>query len=513
MSTTRRQVLLQGGAIGAGIIASNLPAMTALAQGQLPQRRALDGLAWNDPIVATYRDAVGIMKKMPPSQQFSWVNLAMIHGTDPDTYHYCPHGNWYFLPWHRAFTAMYERIVRQLTNNNDFALPYWDWTANPLMPDVFLTPKTPDGKPNPLYNSDAGWQRTWPSNQPMPAETVGPTVLNAILSATEYEQFGTSRPEGQNSLDASWITTGSGTQDQLEGNAHNMVHNNIGGWMPSASSPRDPIFFMHHCNIDRIWALWNVQNPNSSDQLWTDMPFTENFYSVDGSFWSPKVSDLYVPENLGYTYGLSTPSLVAAAPPSPKVLALRNKLTTLFAAPKLTGVNAAGITTAVATNTLAATPSRPLDIAVTVPAEALVAVARGTPVGSGAESMNFAAAQEQSASGTRALAFLRDVMVTNPHTTMYRVFIDRNNLSASTPITDPNYVGTFGIFHNNTHAGHNAMPSFVLDLTAAIRRVYGSGKTPTGRIRIQIMPVPNGSGRVTAGTAKPTRVEVAFVTT
>jgi tyrosinase len=312
MSTTRRQVLLQGGAMGAGIIASNLPGMTALAQGQLPQRRALDGLAWNDPIVATYRDAVGIMKKMPPSQQFSWVNLAMIHGTDPDTYHYCPHGNWYFLPWHRAFTTMYERIVRQLTNNNDFALPYWDWTANPLMPDVFLTPKTPDGKPNPLYNSDAGWQRTWPSNQPMPAETVGPTVLNAILSATEYEQFATSRPEGQNSLDASWITTGSGTQDQLEGNAHNMVHNNIGGWMPSASSPRDPIFFMHHCNIDRIWALWNVQNPNSSDQLWTDMPFTENFYSVDGSFWSPKVSDLYVPENLGYTYGLSTSSLVAA---------------------------------------------------------------------------------------------------------------------------------------------------------------------------------------------------------
>src|SRR6478672_12211919 len=141
----------------------------------------------------------------------------------------------------------------------------------------------------------------------MPPEVVGPDVLNAILAATEYEQFGTSRPDGQDSLDPSWITTGTGTQDQLEGNAHNMVHNNIGGWMPSASSSRDPIFFMHHSNIDRIWALWNsLGNQNSPDPLWNDMPFTDNFLNTDGSFFSPKVSDLYVPEQLGYTYGLST---------------------------------------------------------------------------------------------------------------------------------------------------------------------------------------------------------------
>ena len=511
MNTTRRQVLLQGGVIGAGIIASNLPGMTALAQGQLPQRRSLEGLAWNDPIIATYRDAVGIMKKMPASQQFSWVNMAMIHGTDPNTYHFCPHGNWYFLPWHRAFTAMYERVVRKLTNNDAFAMPFWDWTANPVMPDVFMSKKTPDGKPNPLYVSDPGWQRTWPTTQPMPPEVVGPDVLNAILAATEYEQFGTSRPDGQDSLDPSWITTGTGTQDQLEGNAHNMVHNNIGGWMPSASSPRDPIFFMHHCNIDRIWAVWNLRNPNSTDALWTDMPFTENFYNVDGSFWSPKVSDLFAPENLGYTYGLNAPALLAAAPASPKVVALRNKLTTLFATPKTAG-NTAGITVAVAANTATATPARPLDIAVTVPNEAVQAVARRNPVGSGAAIMNFAATQEQAATGTRALAFLRDVMVTNPNTTMYRVFIDRDNLTAVTPITDPNYVGTFGIFHRGSHSSHKGVPSFALDLTAAIRRVYGGGKAPSGKIRIQIIPVPNAGNRAAAGTAMPSRVEVAFVT-
>ena len=508
MATTKREVLLHGCVIGAGLIASNMPGITALAQGALPQRRSLEGLAWKDPIVATYRDAVGIMKQMQEAQQFSWVNLAKIHGSDPDSYHFCPHGNWYFLPWHRAYTAMYEKIIRHLTKNDAFALPYWDWTANPLMPEVFLEPKTPDGKINWLYVSDPGWRRTWPPIQPMPAENVGPAVLRNILAATEYEQFGTSRPQGQNSLDPSWITTGTGTQDELEGNAHNNVHNNIGGWMPTASSPRDPIFFMHHCNIDRIWAVWNLRNPNSKASLWRDMPFTKNFYNVDGSFWSPKVSDLFVPEDLGYTYGLSGLAVAASATPA-NVLALRDRLTTLFAAPHLTDANGNGITTVSVANTLTATPSQPLDISVAVPGEALKAVSQLPPLGSGVESMNFAAAQERAASGTHAIAFLRDVTVTKPQSTMYRVFIDRDNLLETTPITDPHYVGTFGIFNRGAHSTH-AAPSFAVDLTSAIQRVYGSGRETTGQIRIQIIPVA-GANSKEAGTATPSRVEVTFV--
>jgi len=75
------------------MIVGNLPGIMALAQGQPPRRRSLEGLAWNDPIVATYRDAVGLMKRMPDAQQFSWGNLAKLHGSDPNTYHFCPHGN------------------------------------------------------------------------------------------------------------------------------------------------------------------------------------------------------------------------------------------------------------------------------------------------------------------------------------------------------------------------------------------------------------------------------------
>jgi tyrosinase len=512
MTVSRRNVLLQGSVIGAGIIAANMPGVVALAQAQqLPKRRSLAGLAWNDPIVATYRDAVGIMKQKPNSDKFSWVSLAEIHGFDPNNYHFCPHGNWYFLPWHRAYTLTYERIIRNLTGHKDFALPYWDWTSNPKMPAVFLNPQTPDGKTNWLYVSDSGFMRTWPNNKAMPASNVGPAVLKQILKATTYEQFGTSRPRHpkvQNSLDPSWIVAqDSGDQGVLEGNAHNNVHNNIGGWMPSAISPRDPIFFMHHCNIDRIWAMWNLHHHNSTDHLWTDMPFKDNFINVDGTPSFPKVSDLFVPENLGYTYGLPAPAQTAA----PAVAALDEKVRTLFAVPDVS--NAAGIKTFVGQNTqrAGAAANKYLEIPVEVDAGLMSAVARRAPVPSGTEELDFAQAMEQAATGTRALGFIRDVAVTQPHETMYRVFIDADDLSQDTPTSDPQYVGTFGVLDHGAHGGQHSPPSFVLDLTDAIQHAHGSSATPPGRVRVQILPVSSKGTVDKTGTATPSQVEIAFV--
>ena len=32
----------------------------------------------------------------------------------------------------------------------------------------------------------------------------------------------------------------------------------------------DPIFYLHHCNIDRMWAAWNEKNSNLIDEFWTN---------------------------------------------------------------------------------------------------------------------------------------------------------------------------------------------------------------------------------------------------
>jgi tyrosinase len=178
-------------------------------------------------------------------------------------------------------------------------------------------------------------------------------------------------------------------------------------------------------------------------------------------------------------------------------------------------VSTAGINTFTAQNAqqATATANKSLDVAVEVDRSLLLAVARRAPSGTGSELLDFNMARERAASGTRALAFIRDVAVTQHENTLYRVFIDCDYLSQGTPISDPHYVGTFGIFGDHEGGGGKpaARPSIALDLTRAIKSVYGSATELTGRIRIQILPAPNKSTAGPPGTAAPERIEVAFV--
>ena len=329
----------------------------------------------------------------------------------------------------------------------------------------------------------------------MPADIVGPAVLNQIMQAAPYEVFGTSRNPAQTNRDPKWVPAGGGAQGVLEARPHNLVHNNIGGWMPTASSPRDPIFFMHHSNIDRIWAVWNQSHGNSTDSLWTDMVFTNNFRHVDGSFWSPKVSELYRPETLGYTYGLPASPVLAA---SPGAVGVSNKLTALFASPDLAHAKVAGVSTARVANAKAARAGQPLEIAVGLPPAPLNAVRKPALT---------AGPQAASGGGARAYAFLRDVTVTDPHATMFRVFVDADKVSESTPTTDPHYVGAFGVFHAG-HGGHRA-PSFVLDLTDALRRT--GARAAGGKVTLQLVAVSSTGAGHAAGTATPAAVEVSLI--
>src|SRR5262245_48859560 len=125
---SRRQVLLQGAAIGAGYLAQQMSGFQAFAQPApaKPVRRSVSELQPNDPTLQALREGVRQLKAKPASDKFNWIKLADIHGTAAG-FNKCTHGNWYFLPWHRAYLLMYERLIRELTGFKDFALPYWDW--------------------------------------------------------------------------------------------------------------------------------------------------------------------------------------------------------------------------------------------------------------------------------------------------------------------------------------------------------------------------------------------------
>src|SRR5712671_4578239 len=149
MTTSRRDILLQGCVIGAGVIAANVPGIVALAQAGPKLRKSLLGMPLNDPIIGAWRDAVGQLKAPTKTPPINWASFAAIHG-GATSFNLCPHGNWYFLPWHRAYLLMYERTVRQLTGFADFALPYWDWTAERQLPKAFTDPNF-NGQSNPLF--------------------------------------------------------------------------------------------------------------------------------------------------------------------------------------------------------------------------------------------------------------------------------------------------------------------------------------------------------------------------
>ena len=123
MTTSRRNVLLQGAVIGAGVIAANMTGMEALAQGApaAPKlRRSLHGMALNDPILQTWRDGVRLLKAA--NGDISWASFAAIHGDD-NGFNLCPHGNWYFLPWHRGLNEESPRTARHARQSSSSASP------------------------------------------------------------------------------------------------------------------------------------------------------------------------------------------------------------------------------------------------------------------------------------------------------------------------------------------------------------------------------------------------------
>jgi len=143
-------------------------------------------------------------------------------------------------------------------------------------------------------------------------------------------------------------------------------------------------------------------------------------------------------------------------------------------------------------NTKTATVERPLSIPLSLPLGVVERVLRHNQLSSGLESLNFASAIESQVLGTRALAILRDVTVTGASETSFRVFIDAEGLNVSTPSSDPHYVGTFAeLDHSGGHGGHtHAVPSYLLDLTDAIQRVYGSRLDSLVQSRFNCNPSP-----------------------
>lgn len=208
--------------------------------------------------ITSLKTGIAAMKALPVNNPTSWQYQAAIHGTTlpgfQTSWNSCEHGTDFFLSWHRMYLYFFERILRAKSGNPNLTLPYWDYQTNAaLHPDYRNSAAT-----NPLY--DGTRFASINSGGSLPAGIM--TSIDNSLDEIDFGSF----------------------QTDLEG-PHGSVHVSIGGNMSSVSNAaKDPCFWLHHTNIDRLWEKWIKRcggRANPNDAAWLGQTYT--FFDENGT--------------------------------------------------------------------------------------------------------------------------------------------------------------------------------------------------------------------------------------
>ena len=166
-----------------------------------------------------------------------------------------------FLPWHRHFLLRMEAELRNFDAR--VVLPYWDWTqANARDLDAEPWKSFFGGRENKGGHFDH-WDYQRAASPPSISRPL-PTfdIVIGEIRATTYAEF-----------------------RSIEFGSHVPGHTWTGGTMRTSASPADPLFYLHHANVDRIWAIWQL-NHAGVDQ-----------YTLDDCAACPRIMAAYVPLN------------------------------------------------------------------------------------------------------------------------------------------------------------------------------------------------------------------------
>jgi tyrosinase len=259
--TTRRSFLKKTGTVvSLAFLGQTLIPAEHASAASLFVRRNVGGMNAFDPVITAYQKAVTAMRALPASDPRSWTYQAAIHGTiagPPQTaWNTCQHGNYFFWSWHRMYLYWFERICRRMACDDCFALPYWDYNSasQRQLPPMFRDTSSSlfISQRNSAMNSGAGSLPAWAVD------------YSAGLAQVNFNTASSS----------------------LEGTPHGIVHVLVGGWMGSVpTAAQDPIFYLHHCNLDRLWDLWLAQGGGRIDPVfdstWKNTKYT--FFDEEGA--------------------------------------------------------------------------------------------------------------------------------------------------------------------------------------------------------------------------------------
>jgi tyrosinase len=457
------------------------------------------------PITRAYALAVAELQQRADADPTSWVYQAQIHdmadGTQPDVFRgQCQHMSWFFLPWHRLYLYWFERIIRRCVTEHpdvdaqtkaNWALPYWNYSAGGVratLPEAFRAATMPDGTPNALFTEERNKYINDGFELPTLAIRIDRALAPTAFSMDSPDGGFGGAPTGWNHFDLDFNTNESGALEQVP---HGAVHVEVGGFMAGFDTAAlDPVFWLHHANIDRLWEAWRrtLGNPNpDAASPWGATAFA--FHDEHGKVVAGSAADaLDTAADLNYRYA-------SISVPPPVTVRRGGGVPPQAPPPSDTPAELVGAT------------EGPIEIA---GERRDVSFSIGDPTGPSARTAGTPARVILAIEGIQSVEPGRKPDVT------YAVYV--NLPDDADAGTDPEsfYAGTLDLFGleragsvTNDRPGHGLRRSF--DITDIYERLREEGRWDPGSVTVSFQALrPGGSDRQAAGdteerTATPVR--------
>lgn len=180
--------------------------------------------------------------------------LAEKHDINSEIWHW----NAYFFPIHREFIREYEYYLEQV--DPDIIMPYWDWSydaARPWNSDIWnyfsrdgtncVTDGTLGNKPA----AHSPWQGCLYRNISANGPSAGYFADGFVLGQMERD----------NTRFYAWASA-------MEAGPHATGHEAIGGIVQTYFAPYDPLFWMHHIYLDKLWDDWQRTHPGAINDFY-----------------------------------------------------------------------------------------------------------------------------------------------------------------------------------------------------------------------------------------------------
>jgi tyrosinase len=283
-----------------------------------------------DPVFEWYARGIREMRTRPLADPTSWRYQAAIHAYDrardpfrqqgeliPSAadqqrfWNQCQHASWFFLPWHRMYLAYFEQTVQAaisaLGGPDDWALPYWNYSdpANPharRLPLAFTLPTMPNGDPNPLRNSE----RLRGNDNAIVATPNQANVRPALIDPNFHAPAAGGLAGFGGPQTGFMHSGGMGAPiGKLENTPHGSMHVAVGGFMGAFNTAGlDPLFWLHHANIDRLWVVWRARNPQHLDPTLSQWlsGVTFSLHDAHGSEVAHSASDVVDTKAIPFEY-------------------------------------------------------------------------------------------------------------------------------------------------------------------------------------------------------------------